>query len=313
MRHVFTLFLLTCYYCSAEMRTWTSDDGKEITAEILNATEENVTLKLKNRRTYDLPLERLSEGDKEYVRQYLEEEKEAEVRRKLSERSVKESDYEDHIKGEWVVIPKEKYGVPFHLYGTSKLGRLKEPFPLFIHLHGAGARTETPEVGKVEIAAKRLAREEQYEETPCLIICPVCPPDTFWGAHVEALETMVDSLVKELPIDQNRIYLSGYSMGSRGISSLLKSRPKFYAAAMLADGKADPTWVEKVDTALWLWFSGERELEGARAIMKDYVAAGKNGHFEGYPEFTHNQIHWKLAHDEDVFPWIFSQTREKIK
>ena len=98
-------------------------------------------------------------------------------------------------------------------------------------------------------------------------------------------------------------------MGARGIGSLLKSRPKFYAAAMFADGDANHEWVENVDTALWLWFSGERDLKKAEAVAKAYNDAGKKAHFEGYPEFTHNQIHWKLAHDEEVFPWMFEQRR----
>lgn len=304
---VFPFFVLLTFTSSAlaadsAVRTWTAADGRTLEGSFVSSTEEAVTIRRSDGRRFDLPLAGLSEKDQDWVMQHLADQ--------LRSKGLEEGPFADRITGEWVKVPADEHGILFQIYGTAKLKRLKEPFPLFVHLHGAGARADDVEVGKVEIAAKRLAREEQYDETPCLIVVPTCPPDTGWGDHVKALEGLIDSLVSALPIDRNCIYLSGYSMGARGIGSLLKSRPKFYAAAMFADGDADQAWVEKVDTALWLWFSGERDLKKAEAVAKAYNDAGKKAHFEGYPEFTHNQIHWKLAHDEEVFPWMFEQRRE---
>lgn len=284
------------------LRTWTSADGRTLEASFLSATDLAVTVRRGDGRRLDLPLDQLSEEDQLWVKQLFADQARA--------KGLEEGPFADKATaGEWIKVPASEHGVLFQIYGTSKLKRLDEPFPLFIHLHGAGARANDVEVGKVEIAAQRLAREEQYDETPCLIIVPTCPPDTYWGDHVAELEGLIDTLTDSLPIDRNRIYLSGYSMGARGIGSLLKSRPKFYAAAMFADGDADHAWVDEVDTALWLWFSGERDMDKAEAVVKAYTEAGKVAHYEGFEEFTHNQIHWKLAHDEEVFPWMFEQRR----
>ena len=287
---------------AGKTRTWTAADGRTLEAELVSATPEAVTVRRTDGQRFELPLTGLSEADQHWVEQHLADQARA--------KGLEEGPFAERITGEWVKVPAEEYGLVFQLYGSEKLSRLGEPFPLFVHLHGAGGRADDVEAGKVEITAQRLAREEQYEDTPCLIAVPLCPPDTFWGAHVEKLEKIIDALVDSLPIDRDRIYLSGYSMGSRGIGSLLESRPNHYAAAMFADGEAKPEWVEKVDAALWFWYSGERDLAGAEAVAKAYVAAGKTAHFEGFPDFTHNQISWQLAHDEEVFPWIFAQRRE---
>lgn len=249
-----------------------------------------------------IPIERFSQGDRDYVTAHLENQNRTS--------GLESGVFAERIKGEWVKVGKEEFGLPFQLYGTKQLKRMKQGFPLFIHLHGASARADDVTVGKVEIAAKRLSRDEQYSETPCLIVVPTCPPDTYWGDHVKSLEAIVDGLAKALPIDGNRIYLSGYSMGARGIGAMLDSRPQFYAAAMFADGDTKHEWVDKVDSALWLWFSKDRDMAKAEAVAKAYSGAGKKAHFEGFDELTHNQIHWKLAHDEEVFPWIFSQVRK---
>ncbi len=66
-------------------------------------------------------------------------------------------------------------------------------------------------------------------------------------------------------------------------------------------------WVETATTALGFTFSGERNLDGAKAVTDAYTAAGKTAHFDGFPDHTNNQIHWTLAKTEGVYEWFFSQ------
>ncbi|MEM1441726.1 MAG: hypothetical protein AAGF67_05255 [Verrucomicrobiota bacterium] len=299
---VATLLLLAAPLVSqAENRVWTSAEGKSFEGELQSATDASVSVRRSDGRTFDIPLDKLSTEDQEFVRLHLQDEKRA--------LGLTEGPFADLITGEWVQIPKETYGVLFQLYGTSKLKRHDGPFPLFVHLHGAGSRADEVETGKVEIAPKLLSGEEKYDDFPCLILVPTCPPESNWGEQASALEGLIDTLIESLPIDRQRIYLSGYSMGARGIGSLIERRPSFYAAALFADGEAKMSWVEQTDTAMWLTFSGERNLDGAKAFAEAYAAAGKTSHFEGFPDHIHNQIHWTLAKTEGVFEWCFSQVR----
>lgn len=285
-----------------EERTWTSSEGKSFEGTLQSATESSASIRRSDGRSFEVPLDKLSEADRDFIAQSLKDQN--------REAGLNEGPFADLITGEWVKVPADQYGVLFQIYGTSKLKRLKEPFPLFVHLHGAGARATDVETGKVEIAAEMLAKEEYYDEHPCLIIVPTCPPDSGWGDQADALEGLIDALCDSLPIDRNRLYLSGYSMGARGVGSLIERRPEFYAAGLFADGEAKMSWVDLTDTSLWLTFSGERDLEGAKAVADAYTAAGKTAHFEGFPDHIHNQIHWTLAKTEGVYEWCFSQVRE---
>ncbi|MEM9017067.1 MAG: hypothetical protein AAGC68_08630, partial [Verrucomicrobiota bacterium] len=240
---VATLATLNTASGAEDARTWTSTEGKTFSGAIESASTDSVKVRREDGRTFDVPLSKLAQTDRDFVARYLQDQKRSE--------GLEVGPFASLIDGEWVQVPKESYGVLFQIYGASALKRLKEPFPLFIHLHGAGSRANEVETGKVEIAPQRLASEEIYGEFPCLIIVPTCPPDTNWGDHTKALENLIDSLVNSLPIDRKRIYLSGYSMGSRGIGSLIESRPHHYAAALFADGEAKMQWVDQTDTALW--------------------------------------------------------------
>lgn len=295
-------FSLIGFAQSAEPRTWTSSEGKSFEGTLQSASEAAATIRRSDGKVFDVPLDKLSEADQSYVGQVVKDQNRA--------AGLSEGPFADLITGEWVKVPKEEHGILFQLYGTSKLKRLDEPFPLFIHLHGAGSRADDVEVGKVEIAPQMLASGEFYDEFPCLIIVPTCPPDKSWGDEAVALEGLIDQLSDSLPIDRNRIYLSGYSMGARGIGTLIERRSNHYAAGLFADGEAKMSWVDLTDTALWMTFSGERDLDGAKAVADAYTAAGKTAHFEGFPDHTHNQIHWTLAKTEGVYEWCFSQVRE---
>ncbi|MDA7514456.1 hypothetical protein N8513_00490 [bacterium] len=282
-------------------RTWTATDGRSFEGKFVSATETEVKISKKG-RPVTVPLKMLSEGDRDFVKEKL-------AGAELASRSFETSPFGEFIKDEWVKVPKESYGLVFQVYGTKKMTRSKEPVPLFIHLHGAGARADDVQAGKVEIAPQEVAKEGLYKKNPCLIIVPLCPPDTGWGDQVSKLEAIIDEAIKTAPIDPKRIYISGYSMGARGCDSLIKSRPKFYAAALFADGDANRKWPEMTDTALWMIYSGERDMKKAEEVAKAYQEAGKVVHYEAFPKATHNQIHWKLAKDDKVFPWMFEQVR----
>ena len=171
----------------AVLRTWTSADGRTLEASFVSATDTAVTVRRSDGRRLDLPLAQISEKDQAWVKQYFADQERV--------KGFEEGVFADRITGEWVKVPASESGILYQIYGTAKLKRSKEPVPLFVHLHGAGARADDVEAGKVEIAAQRLAREEQYDKTPCLIVVPTCPPDTSWGDQVGKLEGLIDKLV----------------------------------------------------------------------------------------------------------------------
>ena len=296
------LVFISSVHAQAPARIWTSADGRTLEGTLEDLTADQVTVRRADGRKFPIAITSLAESDQAFLKQILSDRDRA--------KGFEEGPFSELITGEWVKVPAEKYGLLFQIYGSKDLKREKEPVPLFVHLHGAGARANDVEVGKVEIAAEKVTSEAIYKKNPCVVIVPTCPPDVFWGNKVAELEKLIDAVTDSLPIDRSRIYLSGYSMGARGIGSLLESRPDKYAAALFADGEANPEWAKTQSAALWLTFSGERDIAKAEATAKAYEAAGKIVRFDPHPDHIHNQIHWTLAKNEEVFDWMFAQRRQ---
>ena len=54
--------------CNAEIRTWTAVNGKEVEAEFVSNEKEIVKLKLKSGKVFEVPLNKLSKSDQEFLK-----------------------------------------------------------------------------------------------------------------------------------------------------------------------------------------------------------------------------------------------------
>jgi antitoxin component YwqK of YwqJK toxin-antitoxin module len=63
-------FLTFCLVatCNAELRTWTAVNGKEVAAEFVSNEEGVVKLKLKSGKVFEVPLNKLSKSDQEFLK-----------------------------------------------------------------------------------------------------------------------------------------------------------------------------------------------------------------------------------------------------
>ena len=107
---------------------------------------------------------------------------------------------------------EEKWIFPFVEYSCEDKG---EKLPLVIQLHGAGERgcgKEDLDLVEVHGFAKYL----QSAEHNCIVVMPQCPPDSFWAARVESIIKFIEQLKNEYNIDEDRVYLTGLSMGGYG-------------------------------------------------------------------------------------------------
>lgn len=202
----------------------------------------------------------------------------------------------------WIFLPKD--------YETqAKNGGA----PLFLFLHGAGERGDSPgEIGKVKVHGppKFLDDEKFNKNWPCVTVSPQCKNEFAWSPA--QLMLLLDHVEKEYKIDKNRIYVSGISMGGFGSWMCLQENPKRFAAAAPICGGAKLEWAGKVkDVPIWN-FHGDRDtvvpfdlsVKMVDAIRK---ADGKKIIFTVYEGVGHDA--WTKTYDNQLlYDWIFSHS-----
>ena len=107
------------------------------------------------------------------------------------------------------------------------------PAPLIVALHFGGYTG--PHYGRL-IAEQVVA--PAYDCLGGLIVAPDCPSGSWQHSScAAAMLAVIDEVRAEFPIDDNRIVLTGYSMGGIGAWALSQRHPQLFSAAVIMAGR----------------------------------------------------------------------------
>ena len=221
--------------------------------------------------------------------------------------------------------------LPYRLFKPADYDP-KKSYPLYLALHGAGAReTDNFKTLKQDIwSIHTLASAAVREKHPCFIIVPQCPPKESWvnlkwnhGSYVlkdvppspylSLLIPLIKTAQSEFPIDAQRIYVGGYSMGGYGTWDLIARNPKVFAAAIPVCGSGAPSSAQVIkDIPLWI-FHGDKDnvvpTKGSQEMLKALKDVGaSNVQYTEFENTGHNawQPTWQT---EGLVNWLFSQSK----
>jgi predicted peptidase len=205
-------------------------------------------------------------------------------------------------------------------------------YPLVIFLHGAGERG-TDNLKPIGLGGRMGAYlwtlPENQERHPCFVAAPQCPDNDKWaevqwgdGSHAlpaqptDAMRLamgMIDGLMKELPIDPDRVYVTGLSMGGYGTWDLLSRRPGTFAAAIpVCGGLADDQAGKIAHIPQWIFHGGNdtvvKTIRSRNAYEQLKAAGAPSLRYTEFGGVGHNS--WDLAFSTPgLANWLMSKKR----
>ena len=229
--------------------------------------------------------------------------------------------YEDLIKGKWVhqQEPLAVGSLPFWSYADKKLNK-KGKHPLVIVLHGRRNKVQKDKNGKekpfkVQGIATTWTKEGCYKKNPAFVVQPYYPPKGGWEKIPDQLDDFIEDLVGNLPVDQERIYLVGFSNGGQGTFQTLAREPKWFAGAVTLAGPVSPkSVVGKIKAPVWAWV-GENDTSLNKnvrlpALVRQLQKVDKRVKLNIVPKGGHACIKESIANPE-VQKWLFEQRLPK--
>lgn len=220
--------------------------------------------------------------------------------------------------------------LPYRLLLPKNYDQTKK-YPLVLFLHGAGERG-TDNAVQLKHGAPLFLKPEVRDKFPCIVIAPQCPLEQTWiaipngfagpnpfseepTAPMKLVIGLLDEVTKNFPIDQDREYVTGLSMGGYGTWDLLTRFPQRWAAAAPVCGGGDVQRIAPAkDVAIWA-FHGTRDTTVPFVRTQEMVAAlqaaGGKPQFSEYPYLGHDS--WTTAYAEpELLPWMFAQKRGSV-
>lgn len=159
----------------------------------------------------------------------------------------------------------------------------------------------------------KYVREED-KDYPFIYIAPQCPDKKYWGCYTESLLAFLDYICETLPVDKDRIYLTGLSMGGTGTWMLAMAEPERFAAIAPVCGTGI-MWNTAclVDMPIYI-YHGDCDstvpIQESISMVQSINRRGGKAILEILYSMEHNA--WDIAYDGDkLYKWLLSHKKGK--
>jgi predicted peptidase len=198
-------------------------------------------------------------------------------------------------------------------------------YPLVIFLHGSGERGDDNDA-QLKWGVQNFASNKNMKMHPAIVIAPQCPKNMSWGNYsdtemvlqpfpsepMKLLNELIKETIQKLPIDTDRIYITGLSMGGFGTFDAISRYPDLFAAAVPVCGGGDIKKAASIaHIPIWIFHGA---LDGAvnpvlsHNMLKALTDAGAHPGYTQYPKAGH--FSWIAAYDDEMMmDWLFSQKK----
>lgn len=201
-------------------------------------------------------------------------------------------------------------------YDTAKL------YPVIIFLHGSGERSTGSATDLAKL--KNAGVLKSYRINKDFII--LCPQTQGWSWRstrtVDGVKTVINDAneftawaLRNYPIDNKKVYITGLSMGGEGTWFALADAPQLYAAGAPVCGRASNAEGQKVargGVKIWA-FHGSADTSIRLSSHWNAISGYWSVNYSGllltvYPGVGHNC--WDRAYsDPQLYVWLLKQAR----
>ena len=201
-----------------------------------------------------------------------------------------------------------KAGYTFLLFVPSEGRKAGTRWPLLIFLHGSGERGDQLDQVKVH-GPLAYAGKNNF---PFLVAAPQAPHETRWSE--DGLKVMLDEIIARAPVDTDRVYVTGLSMGGEGTWNFACEYPELIAAIVPVCGRTDPSRAHRLRDVPVRAFHGEKDpivpVFWSRAMVDAVKAAGGDATLTVDPDAGHDS--WTAAYnDPAVYEWLLRQKKRR--
>lgn len=209
----------------------------------------------------------------------------------------------------------------------------EKKYPLVLFLHGAGERG-SDNVSQLTHGAMMFTNPVNREKYPCFVLFPQCPAELYWptpdrpdsfmegdpfplraeiSKPLALTKELLDKVIKTYPVDVNRIYIMGLSMGGMGTFDMVCRFPDLFAAAIPICGGIHPDRFNFTtsETAFRIFHGDADPVVPVRFSREAYLKLYYEGANVAYIEFPGvNHDSWNPAFNRpDFMSWLFQQRK----
>ena len=203
---------------------------------------------------------------------------------------------------------EKEFVFPFVEYSPENMRR---GLPLIIQLHGAGERGAGGD-DLVLVDKHGFSSVIKDAEIDAVIVMPQCPINEFWAGRIESLYKFICSVIEYYGADEDKVSLTGLSMGGYGTWFLAMAHPELFSAIAPLCGGGMAWNSARITMPVWA-FHGKQDATVSFNQTKEMVDAlerlGADVKFTVYPEAGHSIQ--GMVYNNELLDWLISKTRKR--
>ena len=217
--------------------------------------------------------------------------------------------------------------IPYRMLSPSEIESDKK-YPLVLFLHGSGERGDDNEK-QLSHGASVFSNPVNSDKYPAFVVFPQCK-EKYWTDKIDerffmpgspvppesrtekTLMELIENLIENNPIDRDRIYIVGISMGGIATYDLVCRYPDIFTAAVPICGAVNPERLLEAKNVGFMIFHGEEDEEVpsycSREAYKALNSIGANVEYTEFAGIGHDC--WSSAFNHPtLLSWLFSQRK----
>ncbi|MBC7813053.1 MAG: dienelactone hydrolase family protein, partial [Burkholderiales bacterium] len=190
-----------------------------------------------------------------------------------------------------------------------------QTYPLVVFFHGSGEGGPRLDFLKAQVMPRLI---EEGEDFPFILASPQLQYGEEWAAKGAVLAAFIEQLESEFPIDPDRVYVMGLSLGGAGVWSFALAYPDIPAAIVSAAGfyygnaLVPDNICSIADIPMWVVHSRADEVVGfeyEEAIVNAVEECGGDVQFIVYDDANHSETFEPAFTDPALYEWLLEQHR----
>ncbi len=184
-----------------------------------------------------------------------------------------------------------------------------EGWPLMLFLHGLGECGNDINRVKKHGPPKLIENGKRF---PFVVVSPQCPRGSRWEAW--RLSVLLDEVINKNDIDEERVYITGLSMGGFGTWDLAAYSPERFAAiAPICGGGNTLDGKLLINLPAWVFHGAEDKVVPAsfsESMVTAIRRAGGGPKITIYPHAGHDS--WTETYENpELYEWLLKKKRRK--
>lgn len=214
------------------------------------------------------------------------------------------------VKGQGQEAQVTGNGIKYLVYFPKNYTKSKDSFPVLLFLHGMGERGNNLEIIKRHGPPQLLDKRSWSESLPFIVISPQLPSKyDYWP--VNYIDDVLNHINDVYRIDQNRIYLTGISMGAIATWNYAMKKPEKIAAIIPICGKGDAQLACRLKSLpVWAFHGDQDEIINPHGSIRLIEALNrcqgrskKITRFTLYPGVKHDS--WTRTYkNPEIYEWL---------